>query len=393
MLHGYLAAQPDSFSAYYELAVTRLLEGVDYRQGLDDIKRALSISPDSAAAHATQSALLHAVGRFQDALIAAKTAKRLYPEMAYAWFCEGNAHLAMEAFPRAETAARKALELEPDHPSAPNLLAAALRYQRRFDEAELVSDRHLQRNPENAWTLANAGWNTFEQGLREKAENLFREALRVEPGLELARLGLRDAFKSRSLFYRLHLRLRALYRKTELIGLISFVGMVVALFSVVAILTTLHPLAVVSFIVSFLILFGPLLADSFGHLLLLKDRFARHSLNRGEKLDCLAVGGILFGGMLVLSLGAAARSADVASLGGVMMGAAIPGSFVFMNPSVAGRIVFGLTTLGVVGCGVMALLLGQDDPEATVWVVVAMLVVLMTPRVSMMPALRKKSPG
>jgi len=393
MLHEYLASEPESFSAFYELAVIRVIEGVDYRQGLLEIERAITLSPDSGPAHSIRSALLHGQGRFQEALLAAGTAKGFDPNLPYAWACEANALLCMGAYPGAERAARRALEIDPDHPSASSLLIGALRLQERFSEAEEVSAHFLGRNPESASTMANAGWVALNQGQREKAEDLFREALRLNPRLELGRLGLRDAFKARSLFYRLHLRLTALYQKTELIGLISFVGMVVALFSVIAILMTLHPLAVVTFIASFLLIFGPLLADSFGHLLLLKDPFARHSLNSGEKLDCLTVGGILFGGVLVLSLGAVARSADVASLGGAMMGAAVPGSFVFMNPSVVGRIVFGLMTLGVVACGVMALLLGQDNPEATVWVIVAMLVVLVTPRISMMPALRKKKPG
>ncbi len=393
-LHGHLASEPESFSAYYELAVVRLLGEVDRRQGLQDIERALSISPDSAAAHSVRSALLQALGRFQDALLAAGEAKRLDPEMPYGWFCEGNALLGMHSFPAAEKAARKALELDPDHPSAPNLLSAALRLQQRFEEAEQVTDRYLARNPENAWTFANAGWTALDQGQRDKAEDLFREALRLQPGLELARLGLRDAFKSRSLFYRLHLRHVALFqRKSEVMGWLHAIPMLVAFLSVLVILAKPHPWAAGSFIGSFLLVFGPWLANGVGHLLLLKDRSARHSLNRGEKLDGMLVGGLLLGGTLVLMMGTAARSVAVASLGGTMMGAAVPGSFVFVNPSARGRVVFGLISLAVIACGIMELLLGSDRPEIQVLPIVAMLVVLVAPRISMVPALRRKTPG
>ena len=393
-LHEYLASEPESFSAWYELAVTRLLGGMDCRQGLLDIERAISISPDSGAAHSIRSALLHALGRFQDALLAAGNAKRLDPEMAYAWFCEGNALLGMEVFAGAERAARKALELDPDHPSAPNLLAAALRLQQRFDEAQQVTECHLGRNPENAWTFANAGWAAFHQGQHDEAENLFREALRLKPGLELARFGLRDAFKSRSLFYRLHLRhLAFLRRKSELINLLGAMAMLVAFVSVWVILAMLHPWAVAAFIVSFLMVFGPWLANGIGHLLLLKDRLARLSLNGGEKLDGLLVGSLLFGGMVVLVLGATSGSRGVASVGGTMMSAAVPGSFVFVNPSAAGRIVFSLLSVVVVTCGLVVLFHGSAQPIAWVAIVVAMLVVLVAPRVALMPALRRKIPG
>ena len=36
-LHEYLASEPESFSAWYELAVTRLLVGMDCRLGFLDI--------------------------------------------------------------------------------------------------------------------------------------------------------------------------------------------------------------------------------------------------------------------------------------------------------------------------------------------------------------------
>ncbi|RYD64134.1 MAG: tetratricopeptide repeat protein [Verrucomicrobiaceae bacterium] len=394
MLHEYLASQPESFAAYYELAVTRLLGEVDYRQGLDDITRALSIFPDSAAAHSVRSALLHASERYQDALLAAGEAKRLDPELAYAWFCEGNALLGMNAFPGAERAARKALELDPNHPSAPNLLNAALRLQKRYGEAEEVTDRHFERNPEDPWAFAAAGWTALRQGQHGKAEGLFREALRLRPGLEAARLGWREAYKGRSVSYRLYLRhMSLLQRQTEWYKVLGVVGMVVAFLSVVAILATAHPLAAVSFVVSFSWVFGAWIGSSFGNLLILKDPLARLSLNRQEVLDGLVAGFLVAGGVLVLVLGAWFKSRGVAALGGTMMGASVPGSFAFINPSTSGRMVFGLMSLSIVACGVVALLYGPDQPVGCVSIIAAMLAVFVTPRIAMIPSLRKKKPA
>lgn len=394
MLHEYLASEPESFNAYYELAVTRVIEGVDYRQGLLEIDRAIALSPDSGPAHSMRSALLHAQGRFQDALLAAGTAKGFDPNLPYAWFCEANALLCMGAYPGAEKAARKALEIDPDHPSASSVLIGALRLQDRFSEAEEVSEIYLGRNLESPSTMANAGWVALNQGQRDKAEELFREALRLKPGLELGRLGLRDAFKSRSLFYRLYLRHEKLFKQdSDWIKNLSFISMIVSFASVWVVLVTVHPLAVGAFLVSFPLVFGPWLANSVGHLLILKDRLARHSLNRGEKLDGPAVGALLFGGVLVLLIGAVMRSAGVATLGGALMGTAVPMSFIFTNPSAKGRVVFSAMALSVIACGIAVLLLGPDRPVSWVLVFVAMVVVFATPRTSMKPSLRRKKPG
>ena len=389
MLHEYLASAPDSFSAFYELAVTRVIEGVDYRQGLLEIERAIALSPDSAHAHSIRSALLHGLGKYQDALLAAGTAKRLKPDLAFAWFCEANALLGMGVYPGAERAARKALEIEPDHPSAPNVLTAALRLQERFSEAEEVSELHLGRNPECASTIAQAGWLALNQGQREKAENLFREALRLRPGLELGRTGMRDAFKSRSLFYRLNLRRASLIgREIKWIDNLAVLTLFVAFVSVWGVLLTIHPVAVGVFLVSFLLTLGGCLANSVGHLLILKDRLARHSLNRGEKLDGAVVGGLLFCGVVILLMGAAMQSAGVAALGGALMGAAVPASFVFVNPSTKGRMVFGSMSLAVIACGIPVLLLGPDRLESRVLVAVAAFVVFVAPTMALKPSLQ-----
>jgi hypothetical protein len=87
--------------------------------------------------------------------------------------------------------------------------------------------------------------------------------------------------------------------------------------------------------------------------------------------------------------GAVAHSVGVVSLGGAMMGAVVPGSFVFVNRSTKGRMFFGLLSLAVVSCGIRALLLGSDEPEAGVWAISAMLIVFVSPKISTSPALNR----
>jgi tetratricopeptide (TPR) repeat protein len=401
-IHQYLAADPDSFIAHHDLAVTRLLEGSNKLGALADIDRAVSLSPDHPGAHAMRSTILHALDRDKEALAAADEARRLDPEMAYAWFCRGNALLALRDLPAAEEAARTALELDADLMDASNLLATVLRLQKRFGEAEVEIDRHLERDPENAWTFATAGWTALNRGQRDKAEGLFREALRLDPELEHARLGLREAFKARSPFYRLFLRwVFFLQRHSEKNQWLIIIGIYLAFRFGRALLAAIHPLAAVPLIVAYLLFaFGGWLASGLGHFLLLKDPLARLSLNRQEKLDGLAVGGLFFIGLLLLLLGVTVLPTGLAFLGGAMMAAAVPASLVFDNPSLKGRIVFGLTALTVVGCGFMvwfhSLGKGPDQPllegSGDGYFTVALVAVALTTWIGGIPSLRQESP-
>lgn len=401
-LHQFLAVAPDSFIGHYELAVTRLFEGESYNNALGDIDRAIARGPEIAPGHAMRAAILLALDRDNDALAAADTALGLDPEFAFAWVCKGKALLAKRVLDGAEQAARKALELDPDLSDASNLLSTVLRLQKRFGEAEVEIDRHLERDPENAWTFATAGWTALNRGQREKAEQLFRESLRLDPGLEHARLGLREAFKARSPFYRLFLRwVFFLQRHSEKNQWLIIIGIYLAFRFGRAALAAIHPLAAVPLIVAYLLFaFGGWLASGLGHFLLLKDPLARLSLKRAEKLDGLLVGGLFFGGLLLLLLGVTVLPTGLAFLGGAMMGAAVPGSLVCDNPSVKGRLVFGASTLTVVGCGFMVWFhsLGKTedqpllDETSNPFFTVAILAVALTTWIGGISSLRHAKP-
>lgn len=354
-LHQHLAGDPDDFRGHFELALTRLSEGADHWSALTDVERAISISPESAIAHALRSAILNRLDRHAESIKSADGALAIEPEMSFAWFCRGNALLGQRKLPEAEDAARKALSLDPDDSSASNLLATVLRLRGKLDEAEVEIERHLARDPENAWTFATSGWTALHQGNRKKAEDLFREALRLDASLEHARLGLRESFKARSVLYRIYLRwVFFLQRYSEKSQWAIFIGIYIAYRFGRALLASIHPLAAVPLIVAYLLFcFGGWLASGIGHFLMLTDPLARLTLNAGEKRDGLLVGGLFFSGLILLVCGVTFLPMSYAFLGGLMMGAAIPGSLVFDNPSVKGRVVFSIVTSGVLLCGGM----------------------------------------
>jgi len=401
-LHQHLAADPDDFKGHFELALTRLSEGEDHRSALTDIERAIALSPDAAIAHALRSAILNRLERHAEAIQSADEALALDPEMPFAWFCRGNALLGLRKLPEAEDAARKALALDPDDSSASNRLATVLRLSGRLDEAAVEIERDLARDPENAWTFATSGWTALHQGDRKKAEELFRESLRLDASLEHARLGLRESFKARSVLYRIYLRwVFFLQRYSEKSQWMVFIGIYIAYRFGRALLAMIHPLAAVPLIVAYLLFcFGGWLASGIGHFLMLSDPMARLTLNAEEKRDGLLVGGLFFSGLILLIAGVTALPIGLAFVGGLMMGAAIPGSLVFDNPSVKGRILFGIVTSGVLLCAAMVLYHSVIHPSgvsvfegpAGLPFSLAMIAVMLTTWIGGIPSLRHATP-
>src|SRR5690606_6128653 len=84
-------------------------------------------------------------------------------------------------------AANRALALQPEHVGAANLRAMALVRLGRKAEAMESVDYALRRAPENAFSHANQGWNCLHQNNPRRAQDHFREALRLDPNLEYAR--------------------------------------------------------------------------------------------------------------------------------------------------------------------------------------------------------------
>ncbi len=99
-------------------------------------------------------------------------------------------------------ATEEGLAQDPDNEWCINLRAMALVKLGRRDEAGQSIDAALQHNPEDGFTHANQGWTLLHDGQPQKAMEHFREALRLEPNLEWARLGIIEAMKAKFFLYR-----------------------------------------------------------------------------------------------------------------------------------------------------------------------------------------------
>lgn len=120
-------------------------------------------------------------GRTAEALATLEIAVKLAPELSDAWVNYGVALRRSRRLPEAETAYRKALELDAGQVSAYQNLAALLEMQGRGVEARellAVTDRGANRNPFSYLALGDL---SMRQGRFEEAERFYRRALRLDP--------------------------------------------------------------------------------------------------------------------------------------------------------------------------------------------------------------------
>lgn len=363
VIYQYLASYPDDFSGHFELALTRLQENENLSIALDDIDRAIALEPECAGAHAIRANILCFLQRYEEAIKSAKEALSLDPEMSFAWLCLSKALLGMKNFHEALQAVRKALELDPESDTALDLLSMILRFQGRLQESDDANKRDLALDPENALAFASAGWIALNKHDWNEAKKLFLEALRINPNLEKARHGLKEAHKGRSRLIWLFSSKISFANKHDINSQWSAVSGIAYTAILVFILPMIMPsLAVAVIVLLYLILqFGSWISNSIGHFVLLMNRGMRASMTASEKKDGLLVGVFLFAGLAFLIAGLWVLPIGYAYLGWAMIGATVPGSMIFNKLSTKIRSVFGVLCTLILACGAVALIFSNAE--------------------------------
>lgn len=221
-----LAQRPDDPEALALLALSRS----DQRKGpeaLSAAEAAIGLAPDHAYFHYVHAVTLHRLDRDDEAHRAIGEALRLDPSDPDHFSLLASIELARRNWPAALDAAEQALVLNPEHLNAVNLRAMALVRLGRKEEATATVEFALNRAPESGFSHANQGWNCLHRNDPKKAQEHFREALRLEPDLEYARQGMLEALKARNPVYRGMLayflwmgRLSARYQWAFIIGIL-----------------------------------------------------------------------------------------------------------------------------------------------------------------------------
>ena len=202
--------------AYMLLNMKRYSEAFEYAQ------RAAAIIPDNPNPYVLISL---ALSHLKDPTSTewARKAIAKAPEYSHGWAALADAFNAQKKWSEGLESMRKAVSLEPNNPRLLSFLGQSLIYTKNYLEAITYLQRSIELNPRDAGThyrlylamvkarkkdatihlrkalelspddvqLHNTiGWQLLRKGQREEAEKAFREALRLNPQYEPAKLGL-----------------------------------------------------------------------------------------------------------------------------------------------------------------------------------------------------------
>ncbi|MEM1442791.1 MAG: tetratricopeptide repeat protein [Verrucomicrobiota bacterium] len=341
--YSVLGQDPDNHFVYSRIALCQLSQEGKRKEALKSINEAIRLQADSGYYHSVKSLILADLRDGKGALASADTAIGLDPEDALALAAKANAFCQMDRWAETEEWSRRALALDSDHGLAANLLTHSLRMQGKAEANQSAVEQQLAADPENSFAHINAGWSSLQQGDHRKAEEHFREALRLDPEAEMAREGLIESFKARSLFYRIYLSYCFfMQRFTGGKQWMIIIGLYVVYQVSRRLLERVSPiLAGVLALLWLALVMWVWLAPGIGNFLILLDRSARLALTKGEKWQGLAVGGGLALGVLSLGVGFFADAPPIL-LGGIgFLASTIPASLALDNDSRAGRWIFG----------------------------------------------------
>lgn len=189
---------PRDFAAMFELGVgiARASQGDD-AGALQHFQRSLTARPDFAAALVAQARALRKLGRWDEALAAARRASDRNPDLADAHNMLGICLADHAQHDRAIAAFETAVRLDPRSAQSLNNLAKALADAGRTDEAIQRYHQALVANPDFAVAALNLGQTLLAAGRTDEAERFLRRALRLDASLFEARSALADCLAGR----------------------------------------------------------------------------------------------------------------------------------------------------------------------------------------------------
>lgn len=196
-----LLEDPEDFEAHAYAGLC-LLSAKQYDQAQQHAQQSIHLAPDESFPYYTLAHILDERNRLPEAQRAIEEALRLDPyEPAY--FAElASLHYQQRRWKETLSAADQGLGIDPEHNTCLNLRAQALiKLGDKAGAADTIGEA-LSRRPDDPLTHASLGWALLEKGNPKQAMIHFREALRLKPDLEFARIGIVEAMKARNFVYR-----------------------------------------------------------------------------------------------------------------------------------------------------------------------------------------------
>ncbi len=190
--------QQEPYNHYALSLLARCLyDRKQFDEGIAVIQNAISFAPAESFYF-----YLHAFGHYQKdnhflAVENLKKAISLNPYHAEYYGLLAFVLLGNKKFNDALDKANEGLAIEAENITCLNARAMALNKLKKTDEAMATMQDALAQDPDSEFTHTTIGWNLLERGRHKEAATHFREALRINPSMQNAQSGLKEALKSK----------------------------------------------------------------------------------------------------------------------------------------------------------------------------------------------------
>ena len=185
-----LASEPDHATALHWTAVIAYQQGSAPDAILGQIDRAIALDGEQALFHNSRGALLYALGRDLEAAESFHRSVQLNDQDGPVWNNLGNALLRLNRIDEAENCYRQALAVAPGLISAINNLGVALKRRGRLDKALICFREAILHMPDFLDAHFNLGELYYHLDMIPEAEAEFRRCVELNPEFHQAHASL-----------------------------------------------------------------------------------------------------------------------------------------------------------------------------------------------------------
>lgn len=171
-----------------------------HAEAVEALRQAVSLDPSYARYHGRLALALAEAQSPEAAVVTIDQALTMAPRDGVVLEIAARVFGIVRDLPRAETAAREFVALEPENPGAFARLTWVLSEARKYDEAIGIAREAIRLDPNNFAVWANLGYAALEKHDLAQAEEATRQALRLKPGLVSATTNLVAILRERQAF-------------------------------------------------------------------------------------------------------------------------------------------------------------------------------------------------
>ncbi len=202
-LRQVLASDPDIAEAHSLLALCLLENRDQWHDATREAELGVGLAPDSSLSHYVLASVFEKRNRLTEAMQSIDQAIQLAPEQSYFYGLKASIFGQQARWREALEAASTGLSMNAEDESCTSLRAIALERLGQTENAIQQAEAGVSKRPDSSMAHSTRGWALLQSGRYREAQEAFREALRLGPTNEMARVGMIQALNNNHFFFRM----------------------------------------------------------------------------------------------------------------------------------------------------------------------------------------------